>query len=71
MHIRDADCNSQNGARTDNYSSMYQDSQQQQTTEIDYINGYLCNEAKRLNISCPENQRVLAAIKTIEQSYAQ
>jgi 2-dehydropantoate 2-reductase len=55
----------------DNYSSMYQDSQQQQTTEIDYINGYLCNEAKRLNISCPENQRVLAAIKTIEQSYAQ
>ncbi|ARN74782.1 ketopantoate reductase family protein [Oceanicoccus sagamiensis] len=55
----------------DNYSSMYQDCQQQQSTEIDFINGYLCSEAQRLNINCPENQRVLAAIKQIEQSYAQ
>ena len=54
-----------------NYSSMYQDCQQKQATEIDYLNGYLCSEAKRLRISCPENQRVLAAIKTIEQSYGQ
>lgn len=53
-----------------NFSSMYQDCKQQQTTEIDFINGYLCNEAKRLNISCPENQRILASIKQIEQSYA-
>lgn len=54
-----------------NYSSMYQDCQQKKTTEIDFINGYICSEAKRLTISCPENQRVLAAIKTIEQSYGQ
>ena len=54
-----------------NYSSMYQDCKQKQATEIDYLNGYLCSEAERLGITCPENQRVLAAIKTIEQSYGQ
>ena len=54
-----------------NYSSMYQDCQQKKTTEIDFINGYICSEAKRLTISCPENQRVLAAIKTIERCYDQ
>lgn len=51
-----------------NYSSMYQDIQQGNLTEIDFINGYLCSEANRLGIDCPENQRLVTEIKTIEQT---
>ncbi len=46
-----------------NYSSMYKDIERGSTTEIDYINGYLCKEAQRLNIPCPENQGIIQAIK--------
>lgn len=51
-----------------NYSSMYQDIQQGNLTEIDFINGYLCSEARRLGIDCPENQRLVTEIKTIEKT---
>ncbi len=52
----------------DNFSSMYQDIKQGQPTEIDFINGYLVEQAKRLGIDCPENQRLLTEIKTIEKT---
>ena len=49
-----------------NYSSMYQDIQHGRKTEISFINGYLCDEAKRLAIPCPENQAIVTEIKHIE-----
>ncbi|WP_101757547.1 ketopantoate reductase family protein [Oceanicoccus sp. KOV_DT_Chl] len=47
-----------------NYSSMYQDVKQQRATEIDYLNGYVCEQAQQLNIEHPENLRILLAIKS-------
>lgn len=47
----------------ENYSSMHQDIKQGNSTEIDYLNGYFCSQANRLNIACPENQAIVAAIK--------
>ena len=52
-----------------NYSSMYKDIEQGRRTEIDFINGYLCREANRLQISCPENRAIVNAIKQLEQSH--
>ncbi len=50
----------------ENYSSMYQDIIKGQTTEIDYINGYICTLAKKLSISCEENWRIIQAVKQQE-----
>jgi 2-dehydropantoate 2-reductase len=52
-----------------NYSSMYQDIHQNQKTEIDYINGYLIERALQIRISCPENIRVVKAVKALEASF--
>lgn len=51
----------------DNYSSMHQDIQQGRSTEIDFINGYICQQAKKLGLSCAKNQQLVATIKQIEQ----
>ncbi len=51
-----------------NYSSMYQDIQKGNSTEIDYLNGYLIKIADINNIDCTHNQQVLAEIKQLEQS---
>lgn len=52
-----------------NFSSMYQDINHKRLSEIDYINGYLCAQAKKLDIDTPENLKVLQAIKNIEAQY--
>ena len=49
-----------------NYSSMYQDIDNQRITEIDYINGYLIKEALRHGIACPENEALYREIKQKE-----
>lgn len=52
-----------------NYSSMYQDFLNKRPSEIDFIQGYLCKEARKLLIPTPENLKVLENIKKIEASY--
>jgi 2-dehydropantoate 2-reductase len=41
-----------------NQSSMLQDVLHQRPTEIEFINGYLCREAKSLGVPCPLNQQL-------------
>lgn len=39
-----------------NFSSMLQDHRKQQPTEIQFMTGYLLQQAEALGLSCPENQ---------------
>lgn len=48
-----------------NYSSMYQDLTNNRTTEIDFINGYVCELAQRNNIDVPANQSLVSQIKKL------
>lgn len=52
-------------ATRENYSSMLQDAQNGRTTEVEYLNGYLCQRADSLNIAVPENQKLYAEIRTV------
>ena len=49
-----------------NYSSMNRDIFHHRLTEIDYINGYLVQQAQRHNIDTPMNQQLWQAIKHME-----
>jgi 2-dehydropantoate 2-reductase len=49
-----------------NYSSMNRDIAFGRPSEIDYINGYLVQQAKRHNIAVPLNTRLLREIKDLE-----
>lgn len=51
-----------------NFSSMYQDVTNQRPNEIDTITGYLCQQADRLGIPVPENQRLLRQIRALSTS---
>jgi len=53
-----------------NFSSMQQDLIQQRRSEIDYINGYLVECAKRHGLDTPCNLALLQRIKQMEQDYA-
>ncbi|MCG7530998.1 2-dehydropantoate 2-reductase [Psychrobium sp. MM17-31] len=46
-------------ATANNYSSMAQDVKYCRTTEIEFINGYILTQAKRLKISLPENENLI------------
>lgn len=50
-----------------NFSSMYQDVAHHRATEIDYINGYICQQAKRYNLATPTNQSLVTKIATLSQ----
>lgn len=52
-----------------NYSSMQQDVQHHRATEIAYINGYLCEQARQSGVATPMNSGLVAAIQHIEQNY--
>lgn len=45
-----------------NISSTLQDIRQQRRTEIEHLNGYLCDLARQYHLPCPLNQQVLAAV---------
>lgn len=45
-----------------NQSSMLQDVLHQRATEIDFISGYLCREASRLQVPCPLNEQMWRAL---------
>jgi 2-dehydropantoate 2-reductase len=48
--------------------SMWWDIEQGRATEIDYINGATINAGQRLGIATPMNNKVYAAINTLEQA---
>ncbi len=51
------------------FSSMSQDVMNCRKTEIDYINGYVVNQAKRYNIKTPYNELVRNLVHAIENTY--
>ena len=52
-----------------NYNSMYQDIERRRGTEIDYLNGYLLQQAQRLGIPCPENRMLYEEVKRREEGF--
>lgn len=48
-----------------NFSSMLQDIRHKRRTEIDFITGYLCQQASQAGIELIENERLLGKIKKI------
>ncbi|MEP5764739.1 MAG: 2-dehydropantoate 2-reductase [Halieaceae bacterium] len=48
-----------------NQSSMLQDVLQGRETEIEYITGFLCREARRLGVPCPRNERLLREVRQL------
>lgn len=49
-----------------NFSSMHQDTKYKRRTEIDYINGYVASQAKKLGIEVPINTQLWQQIKKME-----
>ena len=52
-----------------NYNSMYQDIEHRRRTEIDYLNGYLLQQAQGLGIECPENEKLYEEVKRREETF--
>jgi 2-dehydropantoate 2-reductase len=52
------------GKTANNISSMLQDVRKLQSTEIDYITGYLLSEAQRLGVECPRNEQLFTQVKS-------
>lgn len=55
-------------ATSNNISSMRQDVLKGRKTELDYINGYLCAQAKRYDIDVPENRALLQELRQLVPS---
>ncbi|QYJ79492.1 ketopantoate reductase family protein [Shewanella acanthi] len=53
----------------ENFSSMHQDVAHKRRTEIDQINGYICERARVHNLSAPTNEKVWQQIKQLEAKY--
>ena len=49
-------------ATAGNYSSMCQDVRQGRQTEIEYINGFICEQGDRLGVPAPMNRALVDAI---------
>ncbi|KAJ4294722.1 hypothetical protein N0V88_004956 [Collariella sp. IMI 366227] len=52
-----------------NTSSMLQDVRACKPTEIDYMNGYLVKQGKRMRLSCDTHAAIVQAIKEVESRY--
>lgn len=50
-------------------SSMLQDIEARRPTEVDFLNGAIVREAKRLNVETPLNQALWALVKGLEHSW--
>jgi 2-dehydropantoate 2-reductase len=50
-------------ATQNNYSSTLQDIRNHKTTEIEHLNGWLCELASRHQLACPLNQQLLQAVR--------
>lgn len=53
----------------EHHSSMLQDILKKKKTEADYINGAICERAKKNGLSSPYNETVYAIIKVIESEF--
>ncbi|KKO05421.1 hypothetical protein LCGC14_0076920 [marine sediment metagenome] len=51
---------------TDNISSTLQDVRRARDTEIDHLNGYLCELAAQHGLACPVNKAVLQQMRVLE-----
>ncbi|MGI2169183.1 ketopantoate reductase family protein [Shewanella sp. MF05960] len=51
-----------------NYSSMYQDVAHHRATEINYINGYICQQAQLHRLAVPHNQQLLEQVLQLNPS---
>ena len=49
-------------------TSMWWDLHNRRLTEVDYLNGAVANEAQRLGLSSPVNQRIVELVHQAEQS---
>lgn len=54
-----------------NFSSMLQDVLNRRETEVDFINGAVVREGKKLGIATPVNWMLTAIVKTLEKTYGQ
>jgi len=54
-----------------NFSSMLQDVVNRRETEVDFINGAVVREGKKLGIQTPINWMLTALVKTLEKTYAE
>lgn len=52
-----------------NLNSMLQDVLKKRKTEIDFINGAIVREGRKLNLSTPVNQMITDLIKAVEEAY--
>lgn len=50
----------------ENFSSMYQDIQQKKGSEIDFINGAICQLGRQYHIATPHNQYLVDTIKALQ-----
>ena len=50
-------------ATAQNYSSMQQDLQYKRRTEIEAINGYVVQQAKRYQLAVPQNEALLQQVR--------
>jgi 2-dehydropantoate 2-reductase len=57
-------------ATAHNRSSMWQDLLSGRRTEVDYLNGYLVQQAQRYQLSCPVNQFLWELIRERERGHA-
>ncbi|MDP2140150.1 MAG: 2-dehydropantoate 2-reductase [Gammaproteobacteria bacterium] len=55
-------------ATADNYSSTLQDIRKGRSTEIDHLNGYLCELAQKHGLDCSVNQQILTRFKRLCES---
>lgn len=54
---------------SNHYPSLAQDVARRNKTEIDFINGAIVNEAKKLNVDVPTNEALYNLVKIIENNY--
>ena len=53
-----------------NISSMLQDVRARRRTEVDFINGAVVRESRRLGLACPVNQTLAGLVLALEQDYS-
>jgi 2-dehydropantoate 2-reductase len=57
-------------ATANNQSSMMLDVKAGRASEIEYITGYLVNEALRLGVPCPANRQLLEQVRALDKAHA-